>query len=643
MPLTERPRDDRREKLSSRPALGSAVLILALIMPAVTAAQTGSKVQERAISAQDRQRSLLIARQRQRESIARRYEQRSDYSRALTEWQQLYSTDSTRLDYFDGIRRCLNGLGRFDETRSLIRDRLDHHAQWENTSNLYAELGETWLLEDDTTKANAAFEQAIRAGGGPAGYQIVASVMAANRRIDQALAMLMRGRRELKNPTLYASSIAPLLKARMDWKGAAEEYLLTARTSESGASYSLRGMASIPVDGEGGKAVDAAIRDELKQVRKEGEPWDGYRLTLLEALANRYKEGGDFVGALNVISEIDSLRPVSGTELIAFAGEAMGEGREDVAASALRIASKRMRDPRGQGVVNLARASLAERSGHWREADSLYSQALLPQASPDVEQHARLLRGMLRLDRLKQPELAKQDFRTLLKRPDRGQILAARYGLARALAMEDSLEPAREVLAAPMPGEPEGFATPVPQGDIHAGLLAARIALWERKPALAAGLLEWVMVPPSGSDVENDALEYLRVINGENDSTALAAFADADRAIFRGDTASARSEFSALAQKGQGLAAEEAAWRNATLALDQGDTTAIVDLARDRSGSPLAERAWLAYAEWQENRKDLSGAVKSLEELLISDPEGLLAPIARLRHDRLVAELASAS
>ncbi|MFH0883540.1 MAG: hypothetical protein V2A56_11185, partial [bacterium] len=149
------------------------------------------------------------------------------------------------------------------------------------------------------------------------------------------------------------------------------------------------------------------------------------------------------------------------------------------------------------------------------------------------------------------------------------------------------------------------------------------------------------MIPPTGSDIENDALEYLRVINGETDSLVLAAFADADRALFRGDTLAARKGFTNLGEKGDGAAAEEAAWLDATLALEQGDSTRIVSLARDRSGTPVAERAWLTLAEWQETNGHLNGAVKSLEELLLSDPEGLLAPIARLRHDRLVAELAA--
>ncbi len=578
---------------------------------------------------------------RQQEMAARRYEERSDFERALDQWQRLSAMDSTRLDYFDGVRRNLVALGRYDEARDLLRKRLERPVAFENTANLYAELGEAWILEGDSTQAAAAFDRAIREAPGPAGYQIVATVLARNRRIDNALEVLRRGRRELHNPTLYASSIAPLLKSRMDWAGAAHEYLLTARDSKSSADFSLRGLASIPVEGDAGRAVNETLRDELREVESNGEPWHGYRQTLLSALANRYKETGDYAGALTVVAELDSLDPNPGAELIAFAGEAMGEGKEQIAGEALRTASKRMRDPLGQGVVALARATLAERRRSWSEADSLYSWAIDHPAGPAVDRHARLLRGMLRLERLDDPPGAKDDFRELLSKPDRGQVLAARYGLARALAAQDSLEAARGVLARPVPGEPEGFSTPVPQGDVRAGLLAARIALWERKPSLAAGLLEWVLTPPTGSDIENDALEYLRVINGETDSLALAAFADADHALFRGDTLTARTRFEALATGKDGAVAEESAWLDAVLALEQGDTTRIVALAHQRSGTPVAERAWLTLAEWQEKNGSLDRAIRSLEELLLSDPDGLLAPIARLRHDRLVAELAA--
>jgi len=581
-----------------------------------------------------RQRAL----ERQYENRARRFEDRADYERALDLWRQLLDMDSTRVDYYDGIRRNLVSLARYDQAKGLILERLKSGQDWENSGSRYAELGEVRMLEGDSSGAAEAFEQAISKGEWSSGYHAVATVLARNRRLDEAIAVLRRARVDLKEPHLFASTLAPLLKSRMDWQGAAEEYLLTARESSSSARFAIRGLAAIP-PGEGEDAAIEAISRELESQSTGEEPWPGYTQSLLEAWAARLKEAGDFTSALEVVTRIDSLNDIPGQPLVRFAAEVMGEGEEEVARIALERAAKRLKDYHGLGVVDLARADLAQRRGLYPVADSLYSAILENPTSPEIESRTRINRGWMRLMMLHQPKQAAEDFRVLIKQNQMDVRAEARRGLATSLAMMDSLDAAMGILSQPMRGEPEGFQTPVPQGDVVAGMLAARIALWQGNTTRAAGLLEWVLTPPKGTQAENEAFALLRVLNSNPDTTALQKFAEADKGQLLSDTTLSRQLYREIMTSTDGALADEAAWRLAMMDLNAGEPGTMRSLATSENVSPRSTEAWLTLAQWYADAGEYEQAVHALEELLLTDPYGPFSGIARVRLDRLQAEL----
>lgn len=579
-----------------------------------------------------------VALQRQREAIARRYERRAQFDKALQQWRLLYKDDPDRQDYYDGVRQSLLALGRYEEAEALVRTRFDSAPSWVPAATILAEWGEVLLLAGDDEGARQKFELAIASDAGPGGYLAVSVILARNRRLDEAIEVLHRARRELHDETLFAYQLAPLLRQRMEWDQAAKEYLLALRDSETRPNVALRGLAAIPAEEMADDPVAMELREELDRVAREGEAWPGHREVLLRALADRSRNLGDFLSALPVISELDSLSRRPGMALVRFAGEAMEHGQDEAATRALRLAAERLDDPRGQLTVMFARADLAQRRGESALADSLFAQVIVESDSPELTQNALLRRGRLRLDVLGQAELGAADFRTLLRDPNPPMLHEARNGLASALASMDSLQEALDVLAEPLPGEPEGFATPVPSGDVEAGLLAARISLWQGKRELAANLLSWVLMPPKGEPLENDAFALLRLLTSA-DSTRLDSFAIADRAQFRGEIREAVRLYEQLAG-GEDELASESGWRAGGLSLGLGDPAPLRGYAGKHENTPRGEEAWLKLALWHADREQYQDAVDAVESLLIANPQGLLTPIARLHRERWAAELA---
>lgn len=284
----------------------AVLLLLAFltICPTWSFAQVQSLSSERGGSAaEQRARQVDRAQMRQRETIARRQELRANYKRALQQWQYLYKTEPERQDYYEGVRRNLLALARYEEAETLVRARFDNRPGWISNSALYADWGEVLLASGDETGAWEKFELAIASGSGPSGYMAVANVLSRNRRLDAAIDLLHRARTELKNETLFAFQLAPLLKQRMEWPQAAEEYMLALRTSQARPEAALQGLASLPAEDIATDPAANALRREVGRIEKEGEDWSGQRAVLYRALEDRYKNLGDFLSALPIVAQ----------------------------------------------------------------------------------------------------------------------------------------------------------------------------------------------------------------------------------------------------------------------------------------------------------------------------------------------------
>lgn len=579
-------------------------------------------------------------------AAARGMEQRGDWEAALNLYRKLVETAPQRGDFFDGLRRSLVALERYDEAIRVMRERLEQRPAWMNPVSLYADLGAVYLQAGREAEADQAFEQALASAPGPAPYHAVATALLRLRRVDEALEVYRRGRRQLGDSTRFAVHLAGIHRARMAWDEAAREALTALRQSPGRRSFTERTLAGFPDDSTANAAVESALRAELERADRAEPPWAGYEGFLVTLLSNHHRKNGDWSAALDVLTRHETGR--TGHELVAFAADAAREGHREVAREALERAAGVMDQAAGLATVNLARAQFARRQGQFRRADSLLVAMIESAPGPAMEARARFERGRLALEDLHDPALAARQFRALLAMP-RGVESPAAPGtvetlLATALAKRDSLDAAQEVLA----GIPHhrvrserGIPVASPYADAEqadARWLGARIALWQGTLDSLRARLESVVAPPLGADAENDALVWLKLLTTTGDSAGLVALGRADHARFMGDTQRAIAIFDSLAAGDSTGVALEAAWQAAWLRLtgvEPPDTSAVREFARARPDHPRAEEALFRLGRWLERRGRPEAAARIYTDLLTAHPDGLFARQTRLRLDEL--------
>lgn len=577
-------------------------------------------------------------------TAARQLETRGNNESALKLYRDLYELDPNRHDYFEGMIRNLVALTRFDEAVSLLEEQIQNPTGLRNEANLYAQLGSVYHQAGQDDQAKLTWQKAIQTTpGSTIGYQTVASSMIRLRLLDRAEEVLRRGRSELGDSTLFSVNLATLLQARMEWEGAAREYLTSLQTSQNRVSYIERAIAGFPDTPESREAVEAVLRDEIERVEDVGDPWEGYGNELLQLLAGHYTSNADYDKALDVIVPIDEASPNPGYRLLDFAGEASREGFPTVARHALELAAERFEDPEGTAVANLTLARIAHGEGDGPLADSLLTTLLEKPVSPRVERAARYQRGIARLDLLNDPAGAAKDFQSLLVVPDPSTNERLRYLLAFSLASMDSLEMALgqlgevgEQIASktqppPLPGREDAWVLE----EADAAFLEARIALWLGRPATAAERIEEIFAPPTGSNSENEALDLLHIVSTTQDSLALIDFGKADRAAFQGADAIAIAIYDTLANAGDTYINKESAWRAARIRFESTRDSSLIHYAGLYPDAPHAEDALFQTALAWRDAGRTNEAQSTFEELLIRYPDGILAAEARLLLDEI--------
>ena len=622
-------------------------VLLSGVMPSCMFAQERSvspvRTNEQRREEQQQKAQLEQRRQQQMNNAARQLELRGNHEAALQIYLDLADLDTGRNDYFSGIIRNLVALGRYDEAITKLETRLNQNEHGFDRIRLLAELGSVYHQAGDEDRASQLWEQAL--GETPhstATYQIVASELTGMRLLDKAEEVFRRGRAILGDSTLFSINLATLLQARMDWEGAAREYLVTLRGSKNRGRYVQRSLAAFPNIPDADSAIERVLKEELEQARRGTIPYAGYEEELLELQAGHAIKHDRFEEALQVVLLLDSMSEVPGRRLLDFAAEASNEGHRGVAEQALAEAARRFQDPEGRAVATMTLAMIAREAKQGVRADSLLSLLLSDPVSARVERAARFQRGVLRLELLNDAPGAAKDFESLLLIPDANTVERLRYLYAVALAKMDSLDLALAQLGKteekvinrneppPMPSDEEWQLT-----EADAAYLEARIALWLGRPATAADRIQKIFTPPTGANAENEALDLLHIVSTTQDSGAILLYADADRAEFQGRREEAVSLFDSLTVEGQTYIHQEAAYRAASLRFAAGQDSALIEYADHFNEAPHAEEALFVTAVKFQTNGDKESAKFLYEDLLMRYPDGLLAPEARLLLDEI--------
>ena len=258
--------------------------------------------------------------------LAQVYEQSGKYEEALRYYKDLMAMRPANPGYFDGMRRCLTQMKRYDDVIALIGDRLKIAPR---ESQLYVQRGSAWYRKGVETSAFADWEAAIDLDPMNSGvYAMVADEAVNNKLYDRAAEYFLQGRKALKVPGLFVIELARVYAMSMRFDMAMDEYIqyLIAQPANVWQIQQQLTMFSDLPD---------ALRVAVRTARKAADANSG-NVALHQLLAWLYMESKDYDAAFSVYRDIDELRNAGGAEIAMFAQRAYNDKAYDAARRAYK-------------------------------------------------------------------------------------------------------------------------------------------------------------------------------------------------------------------------------------------------------------------------------------------------------------------
>ncbi|MCZ7554811.1 MAG: tetratricopeptide repeat protein [Bacteroidia bacterium] len=266
--------------------------------------------------------------------LAQTYEQGGKHEEALRYYQRLLAERPSNSAYFDGVRRTLTTLKRYDEALSALNDRL---RVFPNEEQLYVHRGGLYMLRDRKDSARADWDKAISINPKNSQvYSLIADHCLNARLYDEAVNYLRSGRKALNAPQLFTFEIARACAMNMNIDCSMDEYLQYLRTVPQ-ALYQIQQHISMFSD------IPDAFETAVRRCRAAVKEHSG-DITLRFLLSWMYQERKDYAMALDVIKDIDKLNNAGGMEILRFAGRAYDDGAFRVAADAYKHITEEYRN-----------------------------------------------------------------------------------------------------------------------------------------------------------------------------------------------------------------------------------------------------------------------------------------------------------
>lgn len=578
--------------------------------------------------------------------LAQSYEQSGDFENAVKLYRDLILAEPANYQFFDGLRRSLLQLKRYDEVIGLVRQRLASHP---NDINLLCLLGSAQYQAGSEKEAAASWEQAIAVDPANSSvYRLVVNTMLENRLLERAAELYRRARKACNDPNLFTLDLAQLLAVTMDYAGATGEFLRYLQQVPTQLGYVQNRMSQFTGKEEG----RAAAIEVVRAAQRQSDDVNLHRL-----LAWLMMEGKQFDEAFGVYKRIDRLSGAQGVELYTFAERAAKEKQYGVAADAYQeaiavpLSSQRLPYAKyGYAVAMKELSDLTEsappsggKGGIVPETQARYATAVglfmkLIEEYPNSEFAARshYQIGLLQYEKYFDLDRALDSFREVEKVLPAGSSVVFDVSIKTAEVLTakgdtaGALRRLRNVMAAPT-------ATPDQQDEA-----TYRVAELEYFGGNFTGAVRNLEAISSNlkADYANDALALLAFLQ-ENTMTAevpLREFARADFLARQQKYAEATAIFESLIDRNpQALFVDDGLMRVAALQERSGryrDALATYQrlLTQFKESSIALDRAQFSIARLYDDHLASKGeAIGAYEKLLADYPNSLLIEKARKR------------
>lgn len=579
--------------------------------------------------------------------LAQGYEQSGDYEQALVHYQELYRKEPGNPVFFEGVRRSLLSLKRYDDAIVLLRGRLASNPA---DPALRAGLGGIYFKAGNETEAWAEWEATIAATPrSQVPYRTVAAILIENRLLDRAVEIYRRGRDACGDPDLFTADIAGLLAVTQDYAGATTEYVQWLRRTPVQLGFVQGRMAAYTGREDGRAAAIGVVRNAMASDDAPPIP---------QLLGWLYLEGKQYAEAFEIYRTIDRVTHAGGAELYAFAERTFRDHAYEVAARAYReaigvpVSGPRLPAARyGEALcrkelsigVDSTRPVIAATSGPVAEAQSRYDGVIesfrgIIRDYPRSEFAARAWYqiGLIQHERLFDLDAARASFDEVLREAPGSTPMHHEVALHVGMVLEAKGDTAgaaarfADVAAAP---------TATPDQQDEATFRLAELAFFGGHVAAAIEFLNGLALNVE-ADYANDALLLLSFLQENNQTApeALAAFGAADFLARQRKNTEAIPRYQELIRRyPNALLVDDALLRTGALQAQAGlydDALSTYNrlLTEFRERSIALDRARFATGEiYQFGLNDRARAIGAYEQLLADYPSSLLVGLARTR------------
>jgi len=291
--------------------------------------------------------------------LAKNLERQGNLEKALDLYRELYKTQPGNPSYVNNFKRLLERLKKYEEWISVLDAQL---ARQPNHATLLGDRGRVLYLWGKEDEAKEIWENIIRLNpGNQHHYRLVSSMQQRVRLYDEAVNTLLRGRKHLRQPALFANELANLYQYRRNYGMAAREWLNWVSADNRYIQMAERVINSFPAD----SAVVAEVTEALESTVSDSTGNVHFR----RLLAGYYIKNREYDKAFESYRILDDQLNADGMQILSFANQIYQIGRYNNAIRAYTYFLNTYPDNKMlvQGSLGLARA--LERSGFAETAD----------------------------------------------------------------------------------------------------------------------------------------------------------------------------------------------------------------------------------------------------------------------------------
>ena len=556
--------------------------------------------------------------------MARQAETDGDWKTALEVWQAIIKERPDDFGAYNGIRRSLISLSRFDEALAFIDKSIQSAYSGKfglDPATMTSDKIEVLFAAGRDADAMAEIERQIKLyRGSPDIYRNVANVLFSQRHGDEAIALLYRGRNEARDPTLFSRDIARFAEARMDWANATSEYLLSLEANPEDVSYVTGTLGDIMLEADGDTLVLNAIDKHLLKTDR------AKKVLFLELKAGLLFRSRQYGRSLDTYRELEGLRGSDRKVLLEIAQKLSEENELNLALTAYNEFLKGDVDSQTRYRTFLKIARTCENLAMIDSAEAYCKLVLNPGAPIESVVEANYLLGKYSIQRRHSPAEARNYLETALSlsrksnAPSPVSVEQISIAVAMTWQLEGKFDQAKKELdkVVRLAGA-RANAAPVARFEL------ARLAFRQGNIEEARREADALLMADASSEMSNEVLELVALLDGLKKSPeVLRLFGQADMLELLGKSSEAISILDSLGRKGETpRIAEEAIWL-------------LVDLRRryDKPAKVIEEFDRLIALEGDLLRKD-----KALYEAGVLAQAALGNPtLARKYYDALLID-----